>query len=314
MSSDEPKRNTKKIVGLVFLIAIIVIATALVVINPLKYLKSLKPADQAQTVAEKVAISVKVQQVEPTTLQTYIQVNGDVVDTKTVDVYPEVVGNLTSIDVKVGDKVVKDQVIASIDPSKAGTVYKASVVKAPTSGTVLAVNFAKGATVSSQAPLARIGLLENLEVSLAIAERHIGSVHLGTKAEATFLAYPSMKFEGTVTRLSPVLNATSRTLEIGVTLSDPDHLVKAGMFPSVTILTEKQEGVLAINRSSILYEGSHSFVFIVDSNSIAQKRNLELGLVVDDQVEVTSGLEAGDSVVVQGQTLLTDGTSVQVLR
>jgi len=225
-----------------------------------------------------------------------------------------VVGTLTSIDVKVGDKVVKDQLIAKIDPSKAGTVYKESQVKAPTSGTVLAVNFAKGATVSTQAPIVRLGLLENLEVSLAIAERHIGSVHLGTKAEATFLAYPERKFEGTVTRLSPVLNATSRTLEVGVTLTDPEHLIKAGMFPSVTILTEKKEGVLAISRASVLYEGDHSYVYTIDENSVAKKRNLELGLIVDDKIEVVGGLNAGDSVVVQGQTLLTDGTSVQVLR
>ncbi len=306
--------NKKKKVGLVILLLIIVAAVAVIILNPFAALKAMNPLGTEEPKdTEKVAIAVTASPVVRSTLQNYIGGNGNVVDPKALDVYAEVVGTLTYLDAKVGDKVEKDKVLAKIDPSRAGVVYKESEVKAPVTGTILAVNFAKGASVSSQAPLFRIGMLEALEVEMDIAERYVGSVQLGTKAVATFKAYPGQEFIGEVTRLSPVLNPTTRTLEIGLSLEDPDRLIKSGMFPTVTILTERLEDVLVISRSSVLYDGSQAYVYTVDNSNLAEKKPITIGLVVDDKVEVLSGLEEGQLSITQGQTLLTDGTSVRIV-
>lgn len=307
--------DNKKKVGLVILLVVIVAAVAVIILNPFANIRALNPALAEDAASEgKVAIAVSVSPVERTTMQNYIRGNGNVVDPKALDVYPEVMGNLTFLDAKVGDRVEKDKVLARIDPSRAGVVYKESEVKAPVSGTILAVNFAKGASVSSQGPLFRIGMLEALEVEMDIAERYVGSVSLGTKAMASFKAYPDQEFVGEVTRLSPVLNPTSRTLEIGISVEDPTHLIKSGMFPTVTILTERLEDVLVISRSSLLYDGSQAYVYAVDKNTLAQKRAVSIGLVVDDKAQVLSGLQEGERVVTQGQTLLTDGTLVRIVK
>jgi len=309
------EHTNKKKVGLVILLLIIVAAVSVIILNPFASLKALNPLSDEETSqsTEKVAIAVSVAPVVRSSMQNYIGGNGNVVDPKALDVYPEVMGNLTYLDAKVGDKVEKDKVLAKIDPSRAGVVYKESEVKAPVSGTILAVNFAKGASVSSQAPLLRIGMLEALEVEMDIAERYVGSVTLGTRAVATFKAYPDQEFSGEVTRLSPVLNPTSRTLEVGLSLTDPDHLIKSGMFPTVTILTEKLEDVLVISRSSVLYDGSQAYVYVVGKENLAVKKPIEIGLVVDDKAEVLSGLEEGQLFITQGQTLLTDGTNVRIV-
>jgi len=307
--------TNKKKVGLIILLVVIVVSVAIIILNPFAKLKALNPllGEEASNGGEKMAIAVSASPVERTTLQNYIGGNGNVVDPKALDVYPEVMGTLIYLDAKVGDKVEKDKVLAKIDPSRAGVVYKESMVKAPVSGTILAVNFAKGASVSSQGPLFRIGMLEALEVEMDIAERYVGSVQLGTKAMATFKAYPGMEFVGEVTRLSPVLNPTSRTLEIGLSLEDPTRLIKSGMFPSVTILTEKLSDVLVILRSSVLYDGNQAYVYAVNKSNIAEKKPITIGLVVDDKVEVLSGLEEGQKIITQGQTLLTDGTRVRIV-
>jgi len=307
--------TNKKKVGLIILVLVIVAAVAVIVLNPFAKLKSLNPLSgkEETKTSEKVAIAISVSPVMRSTLQNYIGGNGNVVDPKALDVYPEVMGNLTYLDAKVGDKVEKDKVLAKIDPSRAGVVYKESEVKAPVSGTILSVNYANGASVSTQGPLFRIGMLEALEVEMDIAERYVGSVKLGTKAMATFKAYPGQDFVGEVTRLSPVLNPTSRTLEIGLRLEDPDRLIKSGMFPSVTILTDRLDNVLIISRSSVLYDGSQAYVYVVTKTNLAEKKPIKIGLVVDDKAEVLSGLEEGQSIITQGQTLLTDGTSVRIV-
>ncbi|MDY0290028.1 MAG: efflux RND transporter periplasmic adaptor subunit [Sphaerochaeta sp.] len=306
--------NKKKKVGLVVLLTIIVVAVAIIILNPFANIRSANKDVSGDLQAEKkVAIAVNASPVERTTLQNYIRGNGNVVDPKALDVYPEVMGTLSFLDAKVGDKVDKEKLLARIDPSRAGVVYKESEVRAPVSGTILAVNFAKGSSVSAQGPLFRIGLLDALEVEMDIAERFVGSVRVGTRAVATFKAYPGREFAGEVTRLSPVLNPTSRTLEIGIRLEDPDLLIKSGMFPTVTILTDRLTDRLVIQRSSVLYEGNQAYVYAVGKDNLAKKEYIQLGLVVDDKAEVLSGLAEGQVIVTQGQTLLTDGTSVRIV-
>jgi multidrug efflux pump subunit AcrA (membrane-fusion protein) len=308
------KYSKKHIAGLIVLIVLIILATVLVVVNPFQYLKSLQPAPTVAADEGPVAVSVRVMKLEPVDLQNTIVGNGNVVDPSSIDVYSEVAGTLTSLAVKLGQTVEKDQVIATVDPSRAGVTYKESVIKAPASGTVLMLPFVQGSVVSMQAPIARIGLLKDLEVVMDIAERHIGTVGVGTKAQMTFKAFPGEVFEAEVTRLSPVLNPATRTLEITLKVQDPDRKVKSGMFPSVVLNTERLEQVVAIPRSALLYSGSQAYVFTVGSNGLAKKNLVEVGLQVGDQVQITAGLTIGENLIVQGQSLMTEGTLVRILQ
>lgn len=306
--------SKKHIAGLIVLIVLIILATALVVINPFQYLKNSKATVVATTDEGPVEVSVRVMDVQLVDLQNTIVGNGNVVDPSSIDVYSEVNGTLTTLSVSLGQRVEKDQVLGTVDPSRAGVTYKQSVIKAPVAGTILLLPFVQGSNVSMQAPIARIGLLEDLEVVLDIAERHIGTVGIGTKAELSFKAFDDQVFQAEVIRLSPVLNPATRTLEIALKLQDPEGKVKSGMFPSVVLFTERLEQVLAIPRSALLYFGNQAYVFTVDSNGLAQKKNVEVGMQVDDKVQITTGLVVGDTLIVQGQSLMTEGTLVRILQ
>ncbi len=306
--------SKKRIAGLIVLIVLIIFASALVVLNPFQYLKNLQAAAAVPAETGNVEVSVRVMTVERIDLQNTIAGNGNVVDPSSLDVYSEVAGTLTSLDVKLGQYVQKDQVLATVDPSRAGVTYKQSVIKAPASGTILLLPFVQGSVVSMQAPIARIGLLDDLEVVLDIAERHIGTVGVGTKAQLTFKAFGDEVFQAEVVRLSPVLNPATRTLEIALKVEDPERKIKSGMFPSVVLQTEKLEQVLAIPRSALLYTGSQAYVFTVGSDGLAHKHMVDVGLQVGDLVQITKGLAQGDSLIIQGQSLMTEGTQVRILQ
>jgi multidrug efflux pump subunit AcrA (membrane-fusion protein) len=309
-----PNTSKSRIIEVSILVLLILAAVAVIVINPFASLTQKQNASEETAVVEDATVSVAVQKLELTNLQNVIQGNGNVIDPSSINVYPDVAGTLTSLQVKVGEQVEKDQVLGTVDPSRAGMVYKESIIKAPASGTVLALPFVQGAMVTAQAPVARIGMLEDLEVVMAIAERHIGSVSLGTKANLSFKAFPGKLFTGTVTRISPVLNPASRTLEIGITVDDSKGQIKSGMFPTVELLTEYHEGVLAVPRSSLLYAGAQSYVYVVDEGNVAHRRNVDIGMQVADMVQIVSGLEPGERLVVQGQSLLADGAAVRIVQ
>jgi membrane fusion protein (multidrug efflux system) len=246
-------------------------------------------------------------------LEDYIKVNGDVVAETTVYVYPDISGKVTSIKVSVGDSVRKDQVVAMIDPSKPGSKYVKSPVKAPIGGTVTGIPVMLGATVSSTVPIVELGSLNRLHVETSIPERFVGKISIGRKAELFFDAYPGKIFSAKVVEMNPALDPVSRSLEIKLEFSDPGRLVKAGMFAEIKLTTEVREKVLAVPSNSVINRGGRQVVFVLGEDSKAVECEVLTGLTVDGMTEIIDGLSAGERVVTMGQTLIEDGVKVRVV-
>ncbi len=309
--------NTKKKHrgALIIMIIVLVGLVTVIVLNPFEGLvQSLQDTQVGAESEGPAMVSVRILPLELTSMDKVIRANGNVIDPSSLDVYPEVAGKLTSLMVSVGDRVQKGQELAVIDPSRAGMVYKNSIITSPSEGTVLALPFVEEAMVSAQTPIVRLGLIDDLEVVTYIAEQYIGEVSIGTKATLTFAAFPSRTFGAEVTYLSPVLNAATRTLEIHLTIEDPQRVVKSGMFPSVTLYTEHREDIISIPASALLYEGDQGYVFTADEDGVARRRLVATGIQVGTEVEVTEGLKAGEQLVVEGHTLLSDGALLNIVQ
>ena len=246
-------------------------------------------------------------------LEDYIKVNGDVVAETKVYVYPDISGKVTSIKVNVGDSVEKGQVVAMVDPSKPGSKYVESPVKAPISGTVTGIPVMLGATVSSTVPIVELGRLNRLHVETSIPERFVGKISIGRRAALSFDAYPGKTFNAKVVEMSPALDPVSRSLMIKLEFSDPERLVKAGMFAEIKLTTEVREKVLTVPSGSVINRSGREVVFILGEDSKAMEREVVTGLTVDGVTEIIKGLAAGEHIVTMGQTLLEDGVKVRVV-
>ena len=311
MKTTKKKHRAALIIMVIVLIGLVTV----IVLNPFEDLIQSLQGSQENAVTEGTStVSVRVLPLELSSMDKVIRVNGNVIDPSSLDVYPEVAGKMTSLMVSVGDRVQEGQELALIDPSRAGMVYKSSIVTSPSEGTVLALPFVEGAMVSAQTPIVRLGLIEDLEVVTYIAEQYIGEVALGTKAALTFAAFPSRTFSAEVTYLSPVLNAATRTLEIRLTIEDPQRIVKSGMFPSVTLYTEHRDDIISIPVSALLYEGDQGYVFIADEDGVARKKMVSTGIQVGTEIEISEGLSAGEHLVIEGHTLVSDGALLNIVQ
>ncbi|QEN08478.1 efflux RND transporter periplasmic adaptor subunit [Oceanispirochaeta crateris] len=262
---------------------------------------------------ESVTYSVLVETMEPGIMENYLKFNGDVIAETSVDIYPDAAGKLTKLSVSLGDYVRKGQIIAEVDPSLPGQIYVASPVKSTISGIVTDLPYNVGATISTtQVPLATVGDLTNMQLDSFISEKDMASIKLRQRAEIGFAPFPGEVFSGFVSEISPVLNKSSRTMEIKISLENEDGRVKSGMFGSIKLITEKKEDVLTIPSESLIEGDDSRFVYIVSPDNTALQTFVETGLVLDGRVEVLSGLSAGDRVIVRGQTMLQDGSSVRV--
>ncbi|RKX94424.1 MAG: efflux RND transporter periplasmic adaptor subunit [Spirochaetes bacterium] len=251
-------------------------------------------------------------------IKEYLELNGDITARTEVNVYPETTGKLKSFSVKIGQRVKKDQVIAQIDPSRPGMTFAFSPVKAPITGTVTAIPAQVGSVAAPSIPIAKIGKMNELEIIVYVAERFISKMKIGLPARITTEAYPEKTFKGAIREISPVVDPASRTLEIKLHVEDPGRLLKAGMFASVKLITEEKSSIVKIPAETLLSRFGQTYVFVVppadaSGEKRVEKRIIVPGLRIDNQVEITEGLEAGEEIVIHGQTLLADGVPVKVV-
>jgi multidrug efflux pump subunit AcrA (membrane-fusion protein) len=255
-------------------------------------------------------------------IQDYLVFSGDISAVSTVDAYSDAAGKVSRLFVSVGSWVNKDQVIARVDPSRPGMEYVESEVKAPISGTVVALPAQVGMTISQQVPLARIAggsaASGGLEIHLYVSERFVSKVTMNQVCEISLDAWPGEIFRGRVTEISPTVDPASRTMEVKVGVENTGSL-KAGMFAKVKVITEHKENIVKIPHSALIQRFGEDYVFVAEADPqnpgghIARKKIIVPGIIIDGIMEVQQGLSPEDNVIVRGQTLLDDGARVNVI-
>ena len=266
----------------------------------------------AQNAEPETVYAVSVYKAGEGVLDDYLEFGGDIAASSSVDILPDTAGKVSRVYVSVGDYIEKDGVIADIDASRAGMNYTTNRVKAPISGTLTSFTPSVGSTVAPSVPMGQISNTATLEVKTAVPERFVSRVALGQRAELLFDAWPGKTFGAFVTQISPVLDTSTRTMPVKLQISPADSRVKVGMYARVKLITDKKKGIV-VPYSALINRGGQTRVCVVGSDNKVTLKTVEAGIRVDDWVELLSGVDAGDSVVVKGQSLLDEGSAVNIV-
>ncbi len=278
-----------------------------------------KPANGAKSEEAETLYAVSTYKTVEGNLDDYLEFGGDVASVNEVMVLPDQAGKITNILVKVGDMVRQGDTIAYVNPLRAGVVYNDSPVKAPINGRVTSLPVTVGSTVSQSSSVAKVARTDDLEIRINIAERFISRISNGQKATVTFDAYPSVEFNAKIFEVSPVLDTATRTMGVKLRLNPPDSRVKVGMYGRVRLVTESVKNAIVLPVTALVTRDGKDYVFVIvspksgDNAAVVGIKPVTKGILVDNQVEITKGLEAGDEVVIKGQTLLNDGAKVNIV-
>lgn len=253
-------------------------------------------------------------------IRDYLALSGDIVAASTVDAYSDVAGKVTKLYVSVGQRVSKDQPIAEVDPSRPGMTFIPGIAKAPISGIIVSLPAQVGMTISQAVPVARMSAGSALEIKVYVAERFISKISLRLPVNITLDAYPGETFRGSVAEISPVVDPASRTMEVKIHIeNNPGSKLKAGMFAKVRIITETKDNIVKIPATAMVSRFGENYVFTVGPDPqdpafrIVRREKVVPGILIDNILEIQSGLTAGDEIVIRGQTLLEDGVRVNVV-
>lgn len=294
-------------------------------------------------------VSVKTMTAEIKTLHGYVNTNGEVESQNSVSVFPDMGGKVMSTSVMLGSSVKKNEIIAYVDPSEPGTSYRYSPVYAPISGSIISTPLKNGTKVTTSSAIAIIGDINNLQVTANVPERYVAVLKKGLKAEISVEAYPNVIFPATVSRVSPVVDASTRTKKVILTFDTHDERINAGMFAKVKLYTEDYADEVVMPSDALVQNGDEFFAYVVNSSDDFKNENVEKGgdnrgkdgrdggnvgnnennnggsknegetvskvkvekgNSVDGYVQILSGVKAGDRVVVQGMSSLGDGSKI----
>ncbi|MCL1960124.1 MAG: efflux RND transporter periplasmic adaptor subunit [Spirochaetes bacterium] len=259
------------------------------------------------------AAAIRTVTVAPGTIEKSVIINGEILARNQVTIYPTVGGRLVECNYSVGDRVVRGAVVARVDPSRPGEVYSRSSVISTVSGTVLQAPYSVGDTVTTQSPVYVVGDLSSLLVETNIAERFVSAVKQGLRASLWFESMPGEIFTAEIYEINPVLDPASRTLRTRLRFIKPDPRIKAGMFATISLVTNRKTNIPVIPRLSVINTYGSWIVFIVDENNTARRREVTLGIDNEEFIEVLDGVSIGDKVVSAGQNFLSDGDFVRIV-
>ena len=260
----------------------------------------------SQTVS---TVRTQIAQVE--VLHDYINTNGDIEAVNSVDVYPDIGGKIVSTNVTLGSRVRRGDVIARVDPSEPGSSYTLSPVLAPINGSIIKTPLKVGTKVTTSSVVTTIGDIASLQITAKIPERYVASLRTGLKAEISLEAYPDAVFTATVTHVSPVLDVNARTKEIVLTFDENDARINAGMFGKVKLYTLDYEGAVVLPSDAIVTKGDKPYLYVVKDDDTVEQREVTQGKSVDGIVQILSGIEQGERVVVEGGQVLSNGAKVR---
>jgi multidrug efflux pump subunit AcrA (membrane-fusion protein) len=237
---------------------------------------------------------------------------GSVFARKEVSIFSPVAGKVKELRVQAGDPVARDQVLAVIDRDQAGLKFANAEVTSTIDGVVKAVLAESGGTVSPAAPLFQVVDVSTVEVAVNVPEKRLGRLREGQPAEISVLSYPGRTFRGSVSRLSPVLDPASRTLETRIRVDNSAGALKPGMFAEVRLLLRQEAQIVRVPLAALIDRNEGQVAFVVRENR-AWEVAVRTAFLEGDAAAVESGIAAGDRVVVVGQQNLNDGDEVAVV-
>ncbi len=186
-----------------------------------------------------------------------------------------------------------------------------TVVRAPFGGVVGERFVSVGDYVTRGTKVASVMRVDPLRVELTVPEQYVAAVASGREVTFTVDAYPGQTFTGQVRYVSPSVTAETRALVVEAIVPNAAGQLKPGFFATARIAQVSSAPALLVPAVAVRTVAGTARVFVVSGDRV-EERVVMVGQSVDDRIEVTDGLKAGERVATSGVSTLADGVRVAV--
>ncbi len=180
------------------------------------------------------------------------------------------------------------------------TIRSDVAIRAPFAGRVIMRNITRGEVVETARNCFTIADLSDVWVVANVPEKDVRFIRPKDRVHVMIPAYPHGLFSGTVTYISDVLDPSTRTMRVRVTVLNPDRTLKPEMFAMVRVFASPQPEALVVPLTAVQQDGTGKLLFVRQPDNRFESRRILLGDELDGKTIVLEGLHEGEEVVVKG--------------
>jgi len=186
------------------------------------------------------------------------------------------------------------------------------LIKAPFAGMLGLRTVSVGTLVTPGTQITTLDDIQPIKLDFEIPETFLPALAVGQEVEARASAYPDRDFNGKVTVIGTRIDPNTRSVTVRAEISNEEKLLRPGMLMTVEVINNRRTSLM-VPEEAIVPLDTRVFVYrLKDANTVEQVQ-IRLGKRRPGEVEVLSGLNEGDLVVVRGTNLVRDGAQVKVM-
>lgn len=194
----------------------------------------------------------------------------------------------------------------------AQTRLERTEIRAPFSGVVGLRQFSVGAYVAPGDGIVELAAVDPVRVDFRVPELFLSSIRNGQKIAVTADALPGRTFDGTIYAIHPIVDENGRALRLRAALPNPEGTLHPGLFVRIRVVVEERTNAVLVPEAAVFPVERKTYVYrVVDGRAVLTE--VRLGRRKPGQVEIASGLAAGQVVVTAGHQRLSDGVAVEVV-
>lgn len=188
-----------------------------------------------------------------------------------------------------------------------------TIIAAPFGGTVEQHFVETGEQVAPGVSVVRIVDASQVKVSVGVPERYSGDFEIGREVVLNVAAYNEAARSGRITFVGSAIDPDSRTFPIEARVENSDGTLKPEMIAEVHVVREQLDSVLVVPRTALVrYEAGNSLFVVQYSGDrpMVERRRVSTGSSTSWRIVITSGLVAGEEVIIRGQSVVSDGDGI----
>lgn len=216
------------------------------------------------------------------------------------------------------DRANLDAANAQVAAQQASMAEK--IVRAPFSGRLGIRQVDLGQYLQPGTAIVTLEQLNPLFVDFYLPQQSIAQLQTGQKVDVSVDAYPGQSFAAQITAIGATIDSATRSLAVRATLANDELKLRPGMFASIAVESGAPKQAITLPQTAISYSSYGDTVYLITAGKDAQGQDAQvakqvfvtLGATRGDQVQVLSGVQAGDEVVTAGQVKLHNGAPVTI--
>lgn len=190
-----------------------------------------------------------------------------------------------------------------------------ATIRAPITGVVTDQFQFEGEFAASGAKLLTISDISEVIVKAQFADTVVANLKVGDPVTVIPTDHSSEQMKGQVSLVSRSSDPQNRTVEVWVNLGNGAGLLRVGGAAQVVVSTNRTGDALVVHASAVTLEASNAdagTVMVVDASNVAHERKVTVGIRTGELIQITSGLQEGETVVTEGNYALPDETKVEI--